>query len=342
MGKTKPFINKKQSVTFYLTHNDGGSSDSGDEEQGGEAATNVDATAAGTSGTYAGGYDGDTGSVVEGSLWDDGAYTMTAEKRKEMLLMGLPDDGYDYLRHLKAIATGGETASVGKQDAGLSSAAGQFPALNEVPEEGEHSEGDDESPADAAESVSGASVSRTATTSQPPSQQRQIGPVMFIHAANVLRPAADVQLVDARQLSVAGSAGDAEVDAQTATVSAFARPTLPPNRGRLLQPARLSHDPAMFANARHADRLVQEIRELEESMVERETGPGQEAVEHVVEGDEHGDWLDSFVVEATQGQDPTRSRQHAHYQHSERGGPNTSQARSSSPIFDFILVGSMT
>lgn len=50
---------------------------------------------------------------------------MTAEKRKEMLLMGLPDDGYDYLRHLKAIATGGETASVGKQDAGLSSAAGQ-------------------------------------------------------------------------------------------------------------------------------------------------------------------------------------------------------------------------
>lgn len=23
MGKTKPFINKKQSVTFYLTHNDG-------------------------------------------------------------------------------------------------------------------------------------------------------------------------------------------------------------------------------------------------------------------------------------------------------------------------------
>lgn len=68
MGKTKPFINKKQSVTFYLTHNDGGSSDSGDEEQGGDAATNVDATAAGTSGTYAGGYDGDTGSVVEGSL----------------------------------------------------------------------------------------------------------------------------------------------------------------------------------------------------------------------------------------------------------------------------------
>lgn len=50
---------------------------------------------------------------------------MTAEKRKEMLLMGLPDDGYDYLRHLKAIATGGEAASVGKQDAGLSSAAGQ-------------------------------------------------------------------------------------------------------------------------------------------------------------------------------------------------------------------------
>lgn len=55
-------------------------------------------------------------------------------------------------------------------------------------------------------------------------------------------------------------------------------------------------------------------------MVERETGPGQEAVENVVEGDEHGDWLDSFVVEATQGEDPIRSRQNSHYQHSERGG----------------------
>lgn len=117
----------------------------------------------------------------------------------------------------------------------------QFPALNEVPEEGEHSEGNDESPADAAESVSGESVGRTATTSQPSSQQRQIGPVMFIHAANVLRPAADVQLVDARQLSVACSAGDEEVDAQTATVSAFARPTLPPNRGRLLQVGGVLH-----------------------------------------------------------------------------------------------------
>lgn len=66
--------------------------------------------------------------------------------------------------------------------------------------------------------------------------------------------------------------------------------------------------------------MVQEIRELEESMVERETGPGQEAVENVVEGDEHGDWLDLFVVEATQGEDPIRSRQNSHYQHSERGG----------------------
>lgn len=57
--------------------------------------------------------------------WDDSGYTMTAEKRKEMLLMGLPDDGYDYLRHLKAIATGGDNATVERHDTGLSGAAGQ-------------------------------------------------------------------------------------------------------------------------------------------------------------------------------------------------------------------------
>lgn len=67
MGKTKPFINKKQSVTFYLTHNDGGSSESGDEGQG-DARADGDLPAAGTSGMQSGGYDGDNGSVVEGSL----------------------------------------------------------------------------------------------------------------------------------------------------------------------------------------------------------------------------------------------------------------------------------
>lgn len=91
-------------------------------------------------------------------------------------------------------------------------------------------EQEEEENSDDAETVSSDAASKSATQTG-----HRHGPVMFIHAANVLRAAADVQLVDARQLSVPYTADDEEVDAQAATVSAFARPTLPPNRGRLLQ-----------------------------------------------------------------------------------------------------------
>lgn len=106
----------------------------------------------------------------------------------------------------------------------VSSHAAQFPALNKVAEQEEEESSDD------AETVCSDAASKSVTQTG-----HRHGPVMFIHAANVLRAAADVQLVDARQLSVPYTADDEEVDAQAATVSAFARPTLPPNRGRLLQ-----------------------------------------------------------------------------------------------------------
>ena len=36
-----------------------------------------------------------------GSVYDDGGYTMTQARRAELLSLGFPDDGYDYLRHVK-------------------------------------------------------------------------------------------------------------------------------------------------------------------------------------------------------------------------------------------------
>lgn len=36
------------------------------------------------------------------SIYDDASYELSEERRKAILELGLPDDGYDYLRHLRA------------------------------------------------------------------------------------------------------------------------------------------------------------------------------------------------------------------------------------------------
>jgi hypothetical protein len=35
------------------------------------------------------------------SIYDDASYELPEERRKAILEFGLPDDGYDYLRHLR-------------------------------------------------------------------------------------------------------------------------------------------------------------------------------------------------------------------------------------------------
>ena len=36
-------------------------------------------------------------------MYEDQGYELSDEQRKEIVDMGLPDDGYNYLRHLKAL-----------------------------------------------------------------------------------------------------------------------------------------------------------------------------------------------------------------------------------------------
>jgi hypothetical protein len=41
------------------------------------------------------------------SPYEDEGYVMTEARRKELIELGFPDDGYDYLRHLKELGPKG-------------------------------------------------------------------------------------------------------------------------------------------------------------------------------------------------------------------------------------------
>lgn len=97
MGKTKPFIDKKNAKTYSLLY--------GDNE--------VDPVAPET------GRPNTTGEVHAGRLSDsphfapeEFSWDLPDIKRKEIVELGLPDDGYDYLQHLKDPAAAGAPVDV--------------------------------------------------------------------------------------------------------------------------------------------------------------------------------------------------------------------------------------
>ncbi|GFH21349.1 uncharacterized protein HaLaN_18633 [Haematococcus lacustris] len=84
----KKFIDKKKATTFTLTFRQW---DSEGEEDG---VAREQSTAEG----------GVSERIWEANCEDDlQGYHMPADKRKEILELGLPDDGYDYLQHLQAL-----------------------------------------------------------------------------------------------------------------------------------------------------------------------------------------------------------------------------------------------
>ena len=40
---------------------------------------------------------------------EDAVYSLSEEQRREIIGLGLPDDGYDYLRHLRTLGPGPST-----------------------------------------------------------------------------------------------------------------------------------------------------------------------------------------------------------------------------------------
>ncbi|KXZ50913.1 hypothetical protein GPECTOR_14g16 [Gonium pectorale] len=123
MGKKKAFIDKKKAVTYSLVYRD--PSEEQDGEDGGERTL-----------ALPGGHRGAGAPVAEdddydyydeaGSLYEseysmcrsaaehaDPTYAMTEERRRELLSLGFPDDGYDYLRHLRDLGRGRPAAGRG-------------------------------------------------------------------------------------------------------------------------------------------------------------------------------------------------------------------------------------
>lgn len=97
MGKTKPFIDKKNAKTYSLLYGD----------------VEVDPVAPEA------GRPNSTGEVHAGKPSDflhfapeEISWDLPDSKRKEILELGLPDDGYDYLQHLKDPAATGAPVDV--------------------------------------------------------------------------------------------------------------------------------------------------------------------------------------------------------------------------------------
>ena len=84
MGRRKPFIDKKSATTYNLLYGD-----ADEQPQANEALRPGDVARLQM--------DRDFGPFPpEEITWD-----LPGDKRKEIVELGLPDDGYDYLQHLK-------------------------------------------------------------------------------------------------------------------------------------------------------------------------------------------------------------------------------------------------
>lgn len=167
MGKKK-FIDKKRSVTYSLVYN----SKEGEDDQGNDGAERE--------------HDG----------WGDGGApnwehpVLSETRRRELLDLGFPDDGYDYLAHLRTIGTAA-------------------PVKLQGPEEG------------VAQAQDGVSQGREEQEVEPR------GPFVFLPAPKVVHPQEDVALFDAAALTVqelVEEDNEEERGAQaSAAIGAFAR-----------------------------------------------------------------------------------------------------------------------
>lgn len=85
MGRRKPFIDKKSATTYSLLYGNS-------EEQQLQAPDAVQGNGTVTQGR-----------AVDFAPWapEEVTWDLSEEKRKEIVELGLPDDGYDYLKHLK-------------------------------------------------------------------------------------------------------------------------------------------------------------------------------------------------------------------------------------------------
>ncbi|GLI61074.1 hypothetical protein VaNZ11_003339, partial [Volvox africanus] len=118
MGKKKAFIDKKKAVTYSLVYRDPSEDPIG--EDGGQR---VLAPVGGARGPhppsedyYEDGYYEDEASIYDSeyslsmsrsaTAHHDASYILSEERRRELLALGFPDDGYDYLKHMRDLGRG--------------------------------------------------------------------------------------------------------------------------------------------------------------------------------------------------------------------------------------------
>ena len=108
MGRRKPFIDKKTATTYSLLYNDA-------EETGGETSHRP----AQSDGRHVDGRPDHSAIIAELRGGQEAApvLQLPEEKRREIVALGFPDDGYDYLKHLKEGRDETQGVEPGTQDA---------------------------------------------------------------------------------------------------------------------------------------------------------------------------------------------------------------------------------
>ena len=99
MGRRKPFIDKKSATTYSLLYTD--ADETGDEEAPSTASQDAGAVTSRPD---------HRAIIAELQGWQDEAPVVQVpeERRREIVDLGFPDDGYDYLKHLKGSADEGQ------------------------------------------------------------------------------------------------------------------------------------------------------------------------------------------------------------------------------------------
>ena len=130
MGRRKPFVDKKNSTTYNVIYREAAQEDETTEEREwvakergvGVGRPDMDLLEERHHQESMQGREYPPGHPLSWLAEEEGQEALSEERRKQNLDLGFPDDGYDYLKHLRVLGKG--------KGEGLSSAAGPAAAVS--------------------------------------------------------------------------------------------------------------------------------------------------------------------------------------------------------------------
>lgn len=172
MGRRRPFIDKKTATTYSVLY----SNADGTEED--------NSITGGSQGTASGRPDHSAIiAQLQGRRDEAPVLQLPEEKRREIVDLGFPDDGYDYLKHLKEGIDDNKAPEDGSQDAS-STSEGRGRHLSPLREP----------------THNGSRHTECLIACSSCAVQAAFGPRMFLPAPYVEPPPEDVKVIDARRL----------------------------------------------------------------------------------------------------------------------------------------------